>query len=187
MNVKKNLVAVVAGIAMLAAMAACSSTRTQRAPGEMVDDTVVLGSVKAALIGDPVTKARDINVEVHRGIVQLNGFVDTAAEKSQATKVARDVDGVMEVRNNLTVNAAGATGSSAGEMIDDSLLTAKVKAALVESSQTKAHQISVETKLGVVHLSGFVNDASTKAAATNIARSVTGVKDVKNDISVKTS
>jgi hyperosmotically inducible periplasmic protein len=184
MNVKKNLVAVIAGIAMLAATAACSSTRTQRAPGEMVDDTVVLGSVKAALIGDPVTKARQINVEVNRGVVQLNGFVDSAAEKAQATKVASDVDGVMEVRNNLTVNAAG---SSAGEVIDDSILTAKVKAALIESSKTKAHQITVETKQGVVHLSGFVDDASAKAAATDVARSVSGVKDVKNDISVKTS
>lgn len=184
MNFKKNLVAVIAGVTMLAAATACSSTRTQRAPGEMVDDTVVLGSVKSALIADPVTKARQINVEVNRGIVQLNGFVDSAAEKAQATKVAGGVDGVMEVRNNLSVNSASA---SAGQVIDDSVLTAKVKAALIESSDTKAHQITVETKEGVVHLGGFVNDASAKAAATTVARSVTGVKDVKNAISVKTS
>lgn len=184
MNVKKNLVTVIAGITMLVAVAACSSTRTQRAPGEMVDDTVVLSSVKTALISDPVTKARQINVEVNRGVVQLNGFVDSAAEKAQATTVATNVDGVMEVRNNLTVNTSGAT---AGQVIDDSILTAKVKAALIESDKTKAHQITVETKEGVVHLSGFVDNASAKAAATDVARSVTGVKDVKNDISVKTS
>jgi hyperosmotically inducible protein len=184
MNAKQTLVAVVAGIAMTVGTIACSATRTQKAPGEQVDDTVVLSSVKAALIADPVTKARQIDVEVRRGVVQLNGFVDSAAEKAQATTVATNVNGVMEVKNNLAVNTATAT---AGEVIDDSILTAKVKAALIESDKTKAHEINVETKLGVVHLSGFVDDAKAKAAAAEVARSVSGVKDVKNEISVKTS
>ena len=184
MNAKQTLVAVVAGIAMTVGTIACSATRTQKSPGEQVDDTVVLSKVKAALIADPVTKARQIDVEVRRGVVQLNGFVHSAAEKAQATTVTTGVSGVMEVKNNLTVNTASST---AGEVIDDSILTAKVKAALIESDRTKAHEINVETKLGVVHLSGFVNDASAKAAAAEIARSVKGVKDVKNEISVKTS
>jgi len=184
MTIKKILVTGIAGLAMLVGTVACSATRTQKSPGEQLDDTVVLGSVKAALIADPVTKARQIDVEVYRGVVQLNGFVDSAAEKSQATTVATGVNGVMEVQNNLSVNTATAT---AGEVIDDSILTAKVKAALIQSSETKAHQINVETKLGVVHLSGFVNSANAKAAATEVARSVSGVKGVKNEISVKTS
>ena len=184
MNFKKTLVAVIAGIAMTAGTVACSATRTQKSPGEQLDDAVVLGNVKAALIADPVTEAREIDVEVRRGVVQLNGFVDSAKEKSQATTVASGVNGVMEVQNNLAVNTATAT---AGEVIDDSILTAKVKAALIGSKDTKAHQINVETKLGVVHLSGFVDTANAKAAATEVARSVSGVKDVKNEISVKTS
>ena len=184
MNFKKNLVAAIAGIALTAVTVACSATRTQKAAGEQIDDSVVTANVKAALIADPVTKARQIDVEVRRGIVQLNGFVDSASEKSQATTVATGVNGVMEVQNNLAVNTATAT---AGEVIDDSILTAKVKAKLIESSDTKAHEINVETKLGVVHLSGFVDSANAKARAAELAKSVSGVKAVKNEISVKTS
>ena len=81
--------------------------------------------------------------------------------------------------------SATRTQESAGEVIDDSTLTAKVKTALIASPDTKAHQINVETKEGVVSLSGFVDNAAAKSAATNVARSVTGVKDVKNELSVK--
>ena len=183
MNIKHSLVAVIAATALVGTTA-CSATQTQRSPGEHLDDAVILGNVKAALIAEPHTSAREINVEVNRGIVQLNGFVDSPAEKSRATMVATEVDGVLEVRNNLGIKSSSTT---LGEIIDDSLLTAKVKAALIESPETKAHQITVETKEGVVQLSGFVDDANAKAAATAIALSVTGVKNVRNEISVKTS
>ena len=183
MSFKRVLIAMVAGVAMTSAVA-CSTTRTQRAPGEQVDDAALLGRVKAALVADSVTKARQIEVDVHRGTVQLNGFVGSASEKSQATIVATGVEGVMKVQNNLSVRGESQTP---GEYLDDATLTAKVKAALIKSRDTKAHQINVETMNGVVHLSGFVNDDAARRAATAIARSVTGVKDVRNNLSVKTS
>jgi hyperosmotically inducible periplasmic protein len=162
---------------------ACSATRTQRAPGEHVDDAALVTSVKSALIANESTKARDIKVEVNRGVVQLNGFVDSQEQKSEAASIARNIDGVKEVRNNLIVEERAST---LGEVIDDSTLTAKVKAALIASEETKAHQINVETKQGVVQLSGFVDDAATKSAATSVAKSVTGVRLVMNDLSIKT-
>lgn len=177
----KTLVALIASGAMVT-MAACSSTRTQRAPGEQVDDAALLTSVKSALAADPVTEAGEINVDVNRGVVKLAGFVDTSQEKSKAGDIARNVDGVQSVKNDIAVKKEN---SSTGEVIDDSILTGKVKAALIADSTTKAHQINVETKGGVVQLSGFVDDAAAKSAATNVAKSVTGVKDVKNELSVK--
>ena len=174
----------VALLSVCALAVGCTSTRTQRSAGETIDDTAITAKVKAELIDNDKTSAGQIEVETYRGVVQLNGFVDSAAEKAQATTVATGVNGVMEVQNNLAVNTATAT---AGEVIDDSILTAKVKAKLIESSDTKAHEINVETKLGVVHLSGFVDTATAKAKASELARSVSGVKDVKNEISVKTS
>jgi hyperosmotically inducible protein len=178
---KKTLVALIASGAVLG-MAACSSTRTQRAPGEQVDDAALLTSVKSALVSDPVTEAGEINVDVNRGVVKLSGFVDSPKEKSAAGDLARKVDGVQSVQNDIAVKEGSST---AGEVIDDSILTAKVKAALIESSETKAHQINVETKEGVVQLSGFVDSAGAKSAATSVAKSVTGVKDVRNELSVK--
>jgi hyperosmotically inducible protein len=177
----KTLASVIACAALLS-VAACSATRTQRAAGEQVDDAALLTSVKSALASQSVSNAADINVDVYRGDVKLSGFVDTAKDRSRAAEVARDVDGVKSVQNDIAVHGES---SSVGEVIDDSVLTAKVKAALIADSDTKAHQINVETKAGVVQLSGFVDSASAKSSATSVARSVTGVKDVKNELSVK--
>lgn len=179
---RNALAALVAGTALLAT-AACSATRTQRAPGEHVDDAVLLTSVKSALVADSATEARNINVDVNRGVVMLSGFVDNGEEKAKAADIARNVDGVKEVKNNLTV--ARGESSTTGDKIDDSILTAKVKAELIKDEQTKAHQINVETRQGVVQLSGFVDDEAAKEQAAKVARSVTGVKDVKNELSVK--
>jgi hyperosmotically inducible protein len=177
----KTFAALIASAAMLG-MAACSSTRTQRAPGEQVDDATLLTKVKSALVSNDVTEAGEINVDVNRGVVKLSGFVDTPKEKSAAGDVARGVSGVQSVQNDIAV---GDKSSTAGQVIDDSVLTAKVKAALIQSSETKAHQINVETSAGVVQLSGFVDNAAAKEAATSVAKSVTGVKDVNNELSVK--
>ena len=182
MKTRKLLIALVAGVAMLG-VAACAATRTHKSTGEAVDDTVVLGNVKAALIKDPSTSAHEIDVEVFRGKVQLNGFVDSAREKSAATTVASRVEGVTAVQNNLEIGQK----QTVGEYLDDATVTAKVKAALIQSPDTKAHQINVETENGVVQLSGFVNSERAREAATTVARSVKGVKDVRNELSIKTS
>jgi hyperosmotically inducible periplasmic protein len=114
--------------------------------------------------------------------VQLNGFVDNAKEKAQAETVAKGVSGVKGVENNLMIKQAKQT---TGGAIDDSTVTAKVKTALTESKETKAHDIKVETRGGVVQLSGFVESEAQKSAATRVAQSVDGVKAVKNSLSVK--
>jgi hyperosmotically inducible protein len=181
MNAKQVFVAVIAA-AVLVTAAACSGTRTRTSTGERTDDAVILSSVKSALIAERRTDAHEINVEVYRGVVQLNGFVDTQDEKSRATIVATEVEGVKQVQNNLQLSKPNTT---AGDHFDDSMLTAKVKAALIASPDTKAHQISVETSNGVVQLSGFVNNETAKSAATTVAMSVTGVKSVSNKIDIK--
>jgi hyperosmotically inducible protein len=177
-----NLKAATAMIA-LAALCACAATRTQQSAGEQIDDSVVTAKVKAALIDDPATKARQIEVDTFRGTVQLNGFVDTAAEKDAATRVAHSVDGVQNVRNNLAI---GHTDRSAGEVVDDSVVTTKVKAALIAEPTTKARDITVVTREGIVQLSGFVDSPEEKATAAEIARGIAGVKEVRNNLAIKT-
>ena len=167
---------------MTLAMVACASTRTQKSPGEQVDDSVTTGRVKAALIADPVTKAHQIDVETFKGTVQLNGFVDTAASKERASEVAKRTKGVTSVHNNLTVKTTGRNGE---EVIDDSAITAKVKAALAGDPRTKAHQVNVETREGKVQLSGFVDSSEAKSTAEELARSVDNVKSVDNELDVK--
>jgi len=170
-------------VGVLALASACSATRTQQSAGEVIDDSVLTSKVKVALIDDPTTKAGQINVETYRGVVQLGGFVDNAQQKSQATKVARSVTGVKEVRNDLLISTK--PHASTGQDVDDSMLTSSVKAKLMDDSTTKAYEINVGTQKGVVQLTGFVDSTAMKARAGELARSVDGVKDVRNDLEIR--
>ncbi len=72
-----------------------------------------------------------------------------------------------------------------GEFVDDSVITAKVKSMLAADEFLKSFEISVETRKGIVELSGFVDTQKTKDRAGHIARGVAGVKSVKNALIVK--
>ncbi|MBC3907134.1 MULTISPECIES: BON domain-containing protein [Undibacterium] len=74
---------------------------------------------------------------------------------------------------------------SAGEYIDDTVITTKVKAAIVNEPTLKASEINVETFKGIVQLSGFVADPGSASKAVSVSSGVKGVKSVKNDIRVK--
>src|SRR5450830_1566534 len=75
--------------------------------------------------------------------------------------------------------------ASTGQIIDDSVITTKVKAAIFEEPNLKTLQISVETYKGIVQLSGFVNSSAVSLRAAEVTRKVEGVKGVKNSLVVK--
>jgi hyperosmotically inducible periplasmic protein len=179
---KSGILKMTVMMAALLIFSACSATRTQQSAGEVIDDTVLTSKVKFALMEDPVTKARQINVETFRGVVQLGGFVDNAQQRDQATKVARSVTGVQEVRNDLRISTSPQT---AGNVIDDSALTSSVKMKLIEDTTTKAYRINVGTQKGVVQLTGFVASSEVRTRAGELARSVNGVVEVKNDLEIR--
>jgi hyperosmotically inducible protein len=181
MKSKHVVAAAVAALGMLGAVGAHADD-AKRTMGEYADDKVLHTKVWAALTEDKTADASEINLEVYKGVVQLNGFVDNEKEKSQAETVAKGVSGVKGVENNLMIKQAAQT---AGGAIDDSTISAKVKSALIDSSETKAGDIKVETRGGVVQLSGYVANEAQKTAATQVAQSVEGVKAVKNSISVR--
>jgi hyperosmotically inducible protein len=81
--------------------------------------------------------------------------------------------------------ASTAKQEGTGEYVDDSVITAKVKAAILNEPSLKVAEINVETFKGVVQLSGFVKSQADINKATEVARRVGGVKDVKNDIRLK--
>ena len=81
--------------------------------------------------------------------------------------------------------ASTQTRQSTGEMVDDAAITTKVKAAFVKDPTVKALDVSVDTFKGTVQLSGFVNTAEEKSRAEAIARTINGVMNVQNSITVK--
>jgi hypothetical protein len=82
---------------------------------------------------------------------------------------------------------AAAGQQTAGEAVDDAVVTAKVKARLVDDEVTKAYQINVETFKGTVQLSGSVDSEEARSRATELAKNVGGVKDVKNSLQIRRS
>ncbi len=81
--------------------------------------------------------------------------------------------------------ASSRTQESTGQYVDDSTITAKVKAEILGDPALKSFQISVETFKGTVQLSGFVNSSEMRNRAAVVAGRVSGVKSVKNDLIVK--
>ncbi len=181
MKSRHILAAAIAAVGLLGAVGAHADD-SKRTVGEYTDDKVLHTKVWAALTEDKTADASEINLEVYKGVVQLNGFVDNEKEKSQAEAVAKGISGVKGVENNLMIKQAAQT---TGGAIDDSTISAKVKSALIDSADTKAGDIKVETRGGVVQLSGYVANEAQKSAATKVAQSVEGVKAVKNSISIK--
>ncbi len=167
--------------AALAALVLALPAHAGSDPGAELDDTAITAQVKAALIDHKDTHATRINVETYRGIVQLSGFVTTEAEQATAARVAGDVEGVREVRNSIALHPA----TSLGTRLDDTVLTGRVKAALMDSADVKSAQINVESAGGVVQLAGFVTGEGMKRRALEIAAGIQGVQRVDDALIVK--
>jgi osmotically-inducible protein OsmY len=90
-------------LAMIAAFAACAATPERTSTGEYIDDSVLTTKIKAKLAADDFLKSFQISVESHKGIVQLSGFVDSQNTIDKAGKIAREVKGVISVKNDLLV------------------------------------------------------------------------------------
>lgn len=81
----------------------CASTPTREGTGEYMDDTVITTKVKAAIFNEPSLKVSEINVETFKGVVQLSGFVSSQADINKAVAVARGIQGVRSVKNDMRV------------------------------------------------------------------------------------
>jgi len=92
---------------------------------------------------------------------------------------------LMMVIVGLAACASTSKQSGAGEYVDDSVITTKVKSLLAADDFLKSFEISVETYKGTVQLSGFVDSQQAINKADEITRSVNGVKSIKNNLNVK--
>lgn len=74
--------------------------------GTAIDDTLITTKIKAAYVQDPLVGALDIHVDTYRGIVRLGGTANSEAEKARAAELARSIEGVREIQNNIQVRQA---------------------------------------------------------------------------------
>ncbi len=102
MNLFKRMSLFVLALVLVSVMG-CAGSRTQESTGEYVSDTWITTKVKAALVDDPTVKAREVNVETFKGVVQLSGFVSSNAAMQQAVRVAYGIKGVTSVQNGMRI------------------------------------------------------------------------------------
>ncbi len=164
------------------ALGACAASGPHRSTGQVIDDTSISARTKTALLADSTTDGLNIDVEVDRDKVQLNGFVDSQAQVDRAGEIARSISGVASVENNLKVS--GGTRRT-GQYIDDKSLSVSVKAALVDDPLAPASEIDVEVNRGVVSLGGYVDSNAERDAAVAAAKRVKGVQKVIDNLAVR--
>ena len=154
------------------------------APPTANSDAWVGEKVKATLLVHRSVSASDTSVYVNDGVVTLRGNAVNEAQKELTTEYAKDVEGVKEVKNEMTVSEISKKTQMVGEMIDDASITALVKITLLYHRSTSALSTKVETNKGVVTLYGKASNTAEKDLVTKLVNDTKGVKDVKNQMIV---
>jgi hyperosmotically inducible protein len=98
--VSKYFSAVFMAIALICATG-CAPTAQHEGTGQYIDDSVITAKVKAAVFDEATLKSAEINVETFKGVVQLSGFVNSAADIQNAARLVQGVGGVRSVRNDM--------------------------------------------------------------------------------------
>ena len=128
----------------------------------------------------------ETEVDVKDGIVTLRGNAENQAQKELTTEYAKDVEGVKDVKNEMTVSKTGKkTRQTTGEKVDDASITAQVKMALLFHRSTSALNTTVTTKRGAVTVGGKAKNAAEKDLVTKLVKDINGVKSVKNRMTIE--
>ena len=164
-------------------IAAAFGGSAMAASGESTtSDSWITAKTKMSMAADGRVKGRQVKVETENGQVILRGKVDTAEGKAAAEEIAKGIDNVKGVKNELQVVVP-----SRRDAVDDKdeVITARVKKCFSKHSALRKANIGVTTNAGVVSLTGEVADFMTSAKASWEAWKESGVKSVKNDLSIK--
>jgi hyperosmotically inducible protein len=153
-------------------------------------DSIITARIKASMATDTKVNASHIEVATDKKVVTLTGNIDSQAEKDRALEIARATSGVVKVVDMIEVRTGAESGEAPhpdrtlGERIDDAAITIEVKTRLLEDPQVKGSQIDVDTREGVVFLTGSVRNQEENDRAVEVARTTQHVKDVKPNLVV---
>ncbi len=149
-------------------------------------DAWLMGKVKFTLLFHRSVSAETTEVDVKDGIVTLRGNATSQAQKELTTEYARDIDGVKDVNNEMTVSKTGKkTPQTTGEKIDDASITAQVKMALLFHRSTSILHTTVTTTRGVVTVGGKAKNAAEKNLVAKLVSDIHGVKSVNNRMTIE--
>lgn len=152
----------------------------KRSLGTMMDDSLLSTSVKTRLMTDEFVKSRHIDVDVLNGVVYLIGVVESESQKRMAGDLARGVEGVKKVENQLMVGR-----TSAGQILDDTILTSRIQAELIKTPNVRSTNIDVDTNNNVVTLTGIVSSLREKDLVLYVTRRVVGNRQIVDNLRIK--
>jgi len=142
-----------------------------------LSDSWITSKAKIALFADERVKGRQVHVETKDGVVMLRGKVDSGEAQTAAAEIAKEIDGAKGVKNELQVVPPA---QRAEVTADDKVIAQNVQNKLKQDPKLKNAKIDVNN--GVVSLTGEVKSIQASAKASEVARSVAGVRSVKNDL-----
>lgn len=164
------------------------ATSTEPDFAQRLEDATLTATIKSKLLWNANTEGMDANVDTRNGVVTLKGEARNAEAKELAGRLAANTDGVNSVNNLLSVGAEPSTAATAqdkadqaGTAISDGWITSKVKASYLVSNNLDGLKIDVDTKNGMVRLSGEVPSATQKQLAQETAQNIRGVRGVDAD------
>src|ERR1017187_3203855 len=142
--------------------------------------------VKTALLFHRHVSASGTDVFVKDGVVSLRGEASSLAQKELTAEYAKDVEGVKEVKNEMTIAKTPAKpDETMGGKIDDASITAQVKSSLMSHHSTSALKTGVETTDGVVTVSGIAKNDAEKSLVTKLVTDINGVNSVINNMTIE--
>jgi len=142
--------------------------------------------VKTTLLFHRNVRATKTDVNVTDGVVTLSGKASSQAQKELTTEYAKDVEGVKEVKNEMTITKDPAKPvETFGERIDDASITAQVKSSLISHRSTSALKTKVTTTDGVVTVSGIAKNSAEKSLVTKLFNDIDGVTSVVNNMTIE--
>jgi hyperosmotically inducible periplasmic protein len=149
-------------------------------------DAWLRDKVKVALLFHRNVSAGATVVDVKDGIVTLRGEAASQAQKELTTEYAKDVEGIRDVKNEMTVSKSlGRTSRTMSERIDDASITAQVNMTLLNHRSTSVLNTTVKTKRGLVTVGGKAGNTAEKDLVTKLVTDINGVKGVKNRMSIE--
>lgn len=158
-------------------------TKAEAASGS--SDTWIRRKLNLALVFHSHVSANATTIAVKDGIVTLTGEAASSAQRDLTGEYAKDIEGVKEVKNEMTVAAAAEPAQrTAAEKTDDASVTAQIKAALRTHRSTSALKTTIEARHGEVTVSGIAGNAAEKALVGKLVGDVHGVTAVKNQMTV---
>ena len=141
--------------------------------------------VKTTLLFHRHVSASGTDVFVKDGVVSLRGEASSLTQKDLTTEYAKDVEGVKEVKNEMTIAKTPAKPEETmGDKIDDASITAQVKSSLLSHRSTSALKTKVETTDGVVTVTGIAKNDAEKTLVTKLVTDINGVVSVINNMTI---